>query len=78
MQVTCRLYYVLARISGEGSVRRPERGDVLLTDAEVRDILNAEGARRYLESLSTYTRRRLTQAARPTYRCKLPRTSLFR
>ena len=31
--------YVLARISGEGSDRRPERGDVLLTDAEVRDIL---------------------------------------
>ena len=27
--------------------------------------LYAEGARRYLESLSTYTRRRLTQAARP-------------
>ena len=31
--------YVLARVSGEGSDRRPERGDVLLTDAEVRDIL---------------------------------------
>ncbi|RLP10062.1 excinuclease ABC subunit UvrA [Propionibacterium australiense] len=29
-------------------------------------VLYAEGARRYLESLSTYTRRRLTQAARPT------------
>ncbi len=28
-------------------------------------VLYAEGARRYLESLSTYTRRRLTQAARP-------------
>lgn len=31
--------YVLARVSGEGNDRRPERGDVLLTDAEVRDIL---------------------------------------
>lgn len=28
-------------------------------------VLYAEGSRRYLESLSTYTRRRLTQAARP-------------
>ena len=28
-------------------------------------VLYAEGARRYLESLSTYTRRRLTQATRP-------------
>ncbi|EPH05907.1 excinuclease ABC subunit A [Propionibacterium sp. oral taxon 192 str. F0372] len=28
-------------------------------------VLYAEGTRRYLESLSTYTRRRLTQAARP-------------
>lgn len=28
-------------------------------------VLYAEGARRYLESLSTYTRRRLTRAARP-------------
>ena len=28
-------------------------------------VLYAEGARRYLESLSTYTRRRMTQAARP-------------
>ena len=31
--------YVLSRISGEGSDRRPEAGDVLLTDTEVRDIL---------------------------------------
>ena len=27
-------------------------------------VLYAEGSRRYLESLSTYTRRRMTQAAR--------------
>ncbi len=31
--------YVVARISGEGSDRRPVRGDALLTDSEVRDIL---------------------------------------
>ena len=28
-------------------------------------VLYAEGSRRYLEALSTYTRRRMTQAARP-------------
>ena len=28
-------------------------------------VLYAEGSRRYLEALSTYTRRRITQAARP-------------
>ncbi len=32
--------YVLARISGEGADRRPVKGDVLLTDTEVRDILS--------------------------------------
>ena len=31
--------YVLARNSGEGSDRKPEKGDILLTDTEVRDIL---------------------------------------
>ena len=31
--------YVLSRISGEGNDRRPVKGDLLLTDAEVRDIL---------------------------------------
>ena len=31
--------YVLSRISGEGSDRRPVKGDILLTDTEVRDIL---------------------------------------
>ena len=31
--------YVLARISGEGSDRTPVKGDILLTDSEVRDIL---------------------------------------
>ncbi|MCR5581506.1 MAG: glycoside hydrolase family 3 C-terminal domain-containing protein, partial [Pseudobutyrivibrio sp.] len=31
--------YVLARNSGEGNDRKVEKGDVLLTDAEVRDIL---------------------------------------
>ncbi len=30
--------YVLARISGEGADRKPVKGDVLLTDTEVRDI----------------------------------------
>ena len=29
------------------------------------DVLYAEGSRRYLQSLSTYTRRRITQTARP-------------
>ena len=32
-------------------------------------VLYAEGSRRYLEALSTYTRRRLTQAAPPWTRC---------
>ncbi|SEK26009.1 beta-glucosidase [Butyrivibrio sp. ob235] len=31
--------YVLSRNSGEGNDRKPEKGDVLLTDTEVRDIL---------------------------------------
>lgn len=31
--------YVLARISGEGNDRMPVKGDILLTDAEKRDIL---------------------------------------
>ena len=31
--------YVLARISGEGSDRAPEAGDLRLTDTEIRDIL---------------------------------------
>ena len=31
--------YVLSRICGEGNDRRAEKGDVLLTDTEVRDIL---------------------------------------
>ncbi len=31
--------YVLSRISGEGSDRRPVPGDILLTDTEIRDIL---------------------------------------
>lgn len=31
--------YVVSRISGEGNDRRPIKGDVLLTDSEVRDIL---------------------------------------
>ena len=35
--------YVLARISGEGSDRSPVRGDVLLTDTEIRDILALNG-----------------------------------
>lgn len=32
-------FYVISRISGEGVDRRPEKGDIYLTDAEVRDIL---------------------------------------
>lgn len=31
--------YVLGRVSGEGNDRRAQKGDVLLTDTEVRDIL---------------------------------------
>ena len=31
--------YVLSRICGEGNDRLPEKGDILLTDTEVRDIL---------------------------------------
>lgn len=31
--------YVVSRISGEGNDRKPVKGDVLLTDSEVRDIL---------------------------------------
>ena len=31
--------YVLARVSGEGSDRNPVKGDIILTDTEVRDIL---------------------------------------
>lgn len=31
--------YVLGRISGEGADRAPEKGDFLLTDTEIRDIL---------------------------------------
>ena len=31
--------YVLSRISGEGSDRQPVKGDILLTDTEIRDIL---------------------------------------
>ena len=31
--------YVLSRISGEGSDRNPVKGDILLTDTEIRDIL---------------------------------------
>lgn len=31
-------------------------------------VLHAEGSRRYLESLSTYTRRRMTQAEQASFR----------
>lgn len=34
--------YVLSRICGEGNDRRPVKGDVLLTDTEVRDILECQ------------------------------------
>ena len=36
--------YVLSRVSGEGNDRTPVCGDVLLTDTEVRDILEAADA----------------------------------
>ncbi|MDO4242434.1 MAG: glycoside hydrolase family 3 N-terminal domain-containing protein [Actinomyces sp.] len=36
--------YVLSRDSGEGADRRPEAGDVLLTDSEIRDIRALEAA----------------------------------
>ena len=40
-------------------------------------VLDAEGSRRYLEALSTYTRRRLTQAARAEWmRCAMCRQHL--
>ena len=32
-------FYVVSRISGEGNDRLPEKGDFMLTDSEVRDIL---------------------------------------
>ncbi len=35
--------YVVSRISGEGSDRTPEKGDVKLNDSEVRDILQLNG-----------------------------------
>lgn len=34
--------YVLARVSGEGSDRLPQQGDVFLTDTETRDILKLQ------------------------------------
>ena len=34
--------YVLGRISGEGADRAPEKGNLLLTDTEVRDILQLQ------------------------------------
>lgn len=41
--------YVLSRISGEGSDRKPVPGDLMLTQTEVRDILYLAGAyRRFL------------------------------
>ena len=38
-------------------------------------VLYAEGSRRYLESLSTYTRRRMTQAAHRQVQAKLSERS---
>ena len=37
-------------------------------------VLYAEGSRRYLESLSTYTRRRMTQAAQAKFYMSRPRS----
>ena len=46
--------YVLSRISGEGSDRRPVPGDILLTETEKRDILALERKyRRFLLVLNT-------------------------
>ena len=36
--------YVLSRISGEGTDRMPERGDILLSETEIRDILELDSA----------------------------------
>lgn len=36
--------YVLSRISGEGSDRKPVPGDILLTETEIRDITALEGS----------------------------------
>ena len=46
--------YVLSRISGEGSDRKPVAGDVLLTSAEIRDILAlSERYERFMLVLNT-------------------------
>ena len=46
--------YVLSRISGEGSDRKPVAGDVLLTDSEVRDILALDARyKRFMLVLNT-------------------------
>lgn len=46
--------YVLSRISGEGSDRKPVAGDVLLTQAEIRDILTLnERYERFMLVLNT-------------------------
>jgi len=46
--------YVLARISGEGSDRRPVPGDLLLTKTEIRDILSLQKKyRRFMLVLNT-------------------------
>ncbi len=46
--------YVLARNSGEGNDRKPDKGDVKLTDTEVRDILECNRKyRRFLLVLNT-------------------------
>ncbi|MBE6042340.1 MAG: beta-glucosidase-related glycosidase, partial [Clostridiales bacterium] len=45
LDLTCdAAIYVVSRISGEGNDRLPEKGDFLLTDSEVRDILALDEA----------------------------------
>ena len=53
-QITDTAVFVLSRDSGEGNDRRPVKGDVLLTDAERRDILKLnETYRRFMLVLNT-------------------------
>lgn len=53
-QITDTALFVLARDSGEGNDRKPIKGDVLLTDAERRDILKLnETYKRFMLVLNT-------------------------
>jgi len=57
--------YILIRNQRELDKFLERRGGFIrLAGALARGVLYAEGSRRYLEALSTYTRRRMTQAAK--------------